>query len=204
MSVYFAALCRHSSTARVTPSAGPLFILSRILALLPFFVLGASTPPDWLRLLRTRELRAAGAVLLAATAAAVALLHGRVDGAWSALFWDHSYAAQHVDAVHGLLIRLALYAVGAALTFAVLAVVPGRRRWYTAVGTASLYVYLLHGFVVRGAARSGLLDHVTSWPAVLLPVLAAGGLTLVLGSTPVRRVARPFVEPGLRPLLRRL
>ena len=51
---------------------GPAFSLARILALLPFFVLGAMTPPDWLRLLRYPELRWAGALVLAGTAIAVA------------------------------------------------------------------------------------------------------------------------------------
>jgi fucose 4-O-acetylase-like acetyltransferase len=183
---------------------GSAFTLARILTLLPFFVLGAMTPPDWLRLLRYRELRWAGAVVLAVTAVAVALLHGRVDGAWQALFWNDDYAAQDVGAVEGLLTRLALYLVGAVLTFSVLAVMPTKRRWYTAAGAASLYVYLLHGFVVRAAAKSRLLDQVTSWWAVALVVVAAACLTLLLGSEPVRRLARPLVEPRLMPLLRRL
>jgi fucose 4-O-acetylase-like acetyltransferase len=183
---------------------GAPFTLARILALLPFFVLGATTPPDWLRLLRYPSLRWAGAVVLAGTAVAVALLHTRVDGAWDALFWNGSYAAQGVGTVEGLLTRAALYVVGAALTFSVLAVIPGGRRWYTAIGAASLYVYLLHGFAVRAAAKSGLLDEVTSWWTVGLVVVATGALALALGSPPVRRLARPLVEPRLRWLLRPL
>ena len=79
-----------------------------------FFVLGAMTPPSWLRLLRRRELRWAGAVVLAGTAIAVAVLRARVDGAWQALFWNDSYAARAVKPVHGLLTRAMLYLVGAA------------------------------------------------------------------------------------------
>jgi fucose 4-O-acetylase-like acetyltransferase len=182
---------------------GSAFTLSRILALLPFFVLGAITPPDWLRLLRSRELRATGALVLTVTAALVVALHDRVDGAWQPLFWNDDYAAMDMSAGEGLLTRLALYAVGTALTLSVLAVVPGRRRWYTAVGAASLYVYLLHGFAVRAAAKSGLLDQVSSWPLIAAVVVATAGLTLLLGSPAVRRLARPVVEPRLDWLLRR-
>ncbi|MDQ1598949.1 MAG: hypothetical protein QOD68_423 [Actinomycetota bacterium] len=183
---------------------GSAFTLARIVALLPFFVFGAMTPPSWLRLLRTRELRVAGAAVLALAAVAVLVLHSRVDGAWAPLFWNDDYAALHVGPVQGVLTRLALYAVGALLTLSVLAVVPGRRGWWTAVGAASLYVYLLHGFVVRAVAHRGLLHHVTSWPAVALVVGAAVALTLALGSAPVRRLTRPLVEPRLGWLLRRL
>jgi fucose 4-O-acetylase-like acetyltransferase len=182
---------------------GSAFTLARILTLLPFFVLGAITQPDWLRLLKTRELRVVGAAVLAVTATLVAVLHDRVDGAWDALFWNDDYAALHVSAAEGLLTRLGLYAVGIVLTFAVLAVVPTGRHWFTAVGAASLYVYLLHGFVVRAAAKSGLLDHVTSWPLVALVVVAAFLLALLLGSAPVRRLTRPLVEPSLGFLLKR-
>jgi fucose 4-O-acetylase-like acetyltransferase len=183
---------------------GSAFTLSRILALLPFFVLGAVVPSNRLRLLRARGLRVAGAVVLVVTAVAVAALHGRVAGTWPPLLWNDDYAAMDVGAVRGMLTRLALYAVGTLLTLSVLAVVPGRRRWWTAVGAASMYVYLLHGFVVRAAARSGLLDHVTSWPGVALLVAAAAILTLLFGSGPVRRLARPLVEPRLERLLRPL
>lgn len=162
------------------------------------------TPPSWLRLLRTRELRVAGAAVLVLAAVGVMVLHSRVDGVWSPLFWNNDYAAMHVGPVQGVLTRLALYAVGTALTLSLLAVVPGRRGWWTAVGAASLYVYLLHGFVVRAAARSGLLHHVTSWPAVALVVVATAALTLALGSAPVRRLTRPLVEPRLGWLLRPL
>jgi fucose 4-O-acetylase-like acetyltransferase len=183
---------------------GAAFTLARILALLPFFVLGATTPPDWLRLVRYPRLRWAGAVVLAGTAIAVALLHTRIEGSWQALFWNGSYAVQGVGTVEGILTRLALYVVGAALTFSVLAVVPAGRRWYTAIGAASLYVYLLHGFVVRAAAQSGLLDRVTSWWTVALVVVGAGAVVVALGSPPVRRLTRPLVEPRLKPLLRPL
>ncbi|MDQ1664666.1 MAG: hypothetical protein QOH75_697, partial [Actinomycetota bacterium] len=85
----------------------------------------------------------------------------------------------------------------------VLAVVPTRRTWLTGIGAASLYVYLLHGFLVRGASSVGLLDHVTNLAGVAALVVVSTGVCLLLGSPPVRRLTRPFVEPRLQWLLRR-
>lgn len=68
-----------------------------------------------------------------------------------------------------------------------LAVVPARRSWLTGIGAASLYVYLLHGFVVRGASTLHVLDHVDSILGIVILVVVTTCICLTLGSPPVRR-----------------
>jgi fucose 4-O-acetylase-like acetyltransferase len=177
------------------------FTLSRILAFAPFFVLGALTTPERLRLLQQPLARLAGAGVLLTSFAVVAVLHTRI-GTPGALFWDSGYQGQGLSTLAGFGTRMLMYVVGAALLLSVIAVVPARRSWLTAIGAASLYVYLLHGFLVRGASTVHLLDHVQSIVGLAVLVVVTTGVCLVLGSPPVRRIARPFVEPRLAWLMR--
>jgi fucose 4-O-acetylase-like acetyltransferase len=178
------------------------FTLSRIFALAPFFVLGALTTPERLRALQQPLARVVGAAVLVLALAVIAVWHERI-GTPSAIYWNDDYAAQGLTTLPGLGVRLLMYVVGTVLLLAVLAVVPTRRTWLTGIGAASLYVYLLHGFLVRGASSVGLLDHVTNLAGVAALVVVSTGVCLLLGSPPVRRLTRPFVEPRLQWLLRR-
>jgi fucose 4-O-acetylase-like acetyltransferase len=177
------------------------FTLSRILALAPFFVLGALATTERLRLLQRPLARVAGAGVLLMSFTAVALLHEHI-GTPGALFWDQGYEAQGLGTFAGFGTRLLMYVVGTVLLLAVLAVVPTRRGWLTGIGAASLYVYLLHGFLVRGASSFHLLDHVQSIVGIAVMVVLATSVCLLLGSPPVRRLTRPLIEPRLTWLMR--
>jgi fucose 4-O-acetylase-like acetyltransferase len=177
------------------------FTLSRILAFAPFFVLGALTTRERLHILQRPMARLAGAGVLVTSLVAVALLHEHI-GTPAALFWDTGYESQHLSTLEGLGSRLLMYAVGTGLLLAVLAVVPSGRSWLTGIGAASIYIYLLHGFLVRGASSFHILDHVQSTIGIAVLVIVTIGVCLVLGSPLVRKLARPFVEPRLTWLMR--
>lgn len=177
------------------------FTLSRILALAPFFVLGALATPERLHMLQRPVARLAGAGVLLTSFAVVALLHERI-GTPAALYWDTGYESQGLGTIQGFGSRLLMYAVGTALLLAVMAVVPKQRSWLTGIGAASLYIYLLHGFLVRGASSFHVLDHVESVLGIAVLVVITVGVCLVLGSPLVRKLTQPLIEPRLTWLMR--
>jgi fucose 4-O-acetylase-like acetyltransferase len=69
--------------------------------------------------------------------------------------------------------------------------------WFTTMGTATLVVYLFHGFVIKTFKALGWPDFTASYPVagLVLTMLGAVGLTLLLASPPVRRVLEPFTNP---------
>lgn len=121
------------------------------------------------------------------------------------LNWDTSNAELGVDELTGTVMRLALLATAAVLIAAFLAVVPSRRTWYSDLGAATLYGYLLHGFLTRLFTFEGWND--LAWfdtvPGVLSVVAACFAAVTLLSTKPVRRVTRWAVEPDPRPLFSR-
>jgi fucose 4-O-acetylase-like acetyltransferase len=65
------------------------------------------------------------------------------------------------------------------------------------MGTATMVVYLFHGFVIKTFMALGWPDFTASYPTagLVLTVLGAIGLALLLASPPVRRVLEPFTNP---------
>ena len=97
----------------------------------------------------------------------------------------------------GMRIRLAVMAIGLLGTVSALALVPRGRSWFSTLGSATLVVYLFHGFVVRSADTAGWLDWSAAQPDLALVAVAAGsiGLALLLSAPPVSQRLGALVDP---------
>lgn len=176
--------------------------LSRVLGFLPFYVLGLMLPAGYFELVRRKAVRiAAVPTLLGAFAGAYFLVP---DSARLWLYYDEGYHELGTSVLSGALHRGAVLVVGFALLTAFLALVPRVTTWFTSLGAATMYVYLLHRFPRKGASSAGLYDlpwlHTLGGVAAVIAIALA--LTLLLSSRPVVTVFRPVVEPKLDWLFR--
>lgn len=186
-----------SVLAAVSPDVGGDLALQRVLAFLPFFVLGLSLRPEHFTRLRTRRIRLAALPVGAGALIATYALAPRLDAGW--FYRRGSVAGRDVPAWAGVFTTPALFLLAVLLTAAFLAWVPGRRLWITALGTGTMYGYLLHGFVIKSSRFRDWYDH--PWlhtPVGEVAVTAAAiAMITVLCTAPVRRVFRPLVEPRM-------
>lgn len=181
--------------------------LSRTAGLLPLFVLGLTVDPEHVRRLRARWARWAGlAVLAAALPVAYVWELGtvvpKIDS--GLLYWNQGYDAMGFGTAEGMMWRLGALVFAVLLGAAFLACIPRGRSWYTEMGTRTMYVYLLHGLVMKTFDYTGMLDKpVLHHPFGIVSVtVAAVALGVVLATAPVRRLTRWAVEPDARWLLR--
>ncbi len=169
--------------------------LSRVLQFLPWFVAGFLMKPEHFRWLRRRAVRLWAAAALAIALPVAYILAPAANADW--LSMEYGATDLHVGAVEYVAIRAALFAVGAVLVTAALALVPTRHLWLTALGTVTMYPYLLHGLIVKSAQANGLYDLVANSGPLAVITLTAGAvaLALLLTTPPVRKIARWAVEP---------
>jgi fucose 4-O-acetylase-like acetyltransferase len=189
------------------------FAVSRTLGLLPFFVLGwrlrnSDLTRRWLSWSPATVAwwRIGASAVFAAVAVVVftGIDFWRAIGIRRFLLFDESYPAMGYHEWWAGGIRLAVIVAAVILSFAFLVLVPRRRTVFTDLGQATLYIYLLHTFVLYPFRESGVLEGDT--PLWYLPAMIAFAIvvTFLLASKPVRRVFRPLVEPHPRWLLRRV
>jgi fucose 4-O-acetylase-like acetyltransferase len=172
---------------------------AQVLSFLPFFVIGLTLRPGHFALLQRRAVRFGGAALLVLGGAAAYALAVDVDPEW--VHWRRSFDQLGVGAPAGVGFRIAALAAAVTLTAAFLAVVPVRRTWFTRLGAATMYAYLLHGFVTLFLSYQGWYYRVSGGEVVLVTVGCAV-LTVVLSGDTVRGVFRWAVEPRLDWLFR--
>jgi fucose 4-O-acetylase-like acetyltransferase len=187
------------------------FALSRTIGLLPFFVFGWKLRQwhptgTWLDLGAATVWRwRAGAIALFAALYAVCVVF--IDGlrelrVRSFFLYDEAYELFGYDQLWAGGIRLGLMFLAFALVIAFLMLIPRRAVWFTPLGTATMYIYLLHSFVLYPMRETGVLEG--PQPGWVLPALIVlSVLTSVALSHPlVKRVCRPLIEPRARWLFR--
>ena len=183
------------------------FSLSRAIGILPFFVLGWQLR-EWGVVDRWRDLRrsiwawrgVAAAVLggwFAVTALNIEAF--RAFGLADWFFYRDAYAEIGAPTWWAGAVRLGFIVLAVVLSAAFLALIPRRETFLSALGQATMYVYLLHTFVLYPVRESGVLRGELSSPAwVAAMLIASVVISVVLASPPVRRIFRPLVEPKPR------
>lgn len=185
-------------------NVGSTFSLSRAIGIMPFFILGWKAR-EWGIVERWQNLGARvwwiriGAIAVFATWLCIV---GTFIQTWRDIdlrfwfFYDDSYSGLGLESWWAGVIRFGLIVVAVVLCAAFLALVPRRTGWMTDLGKATMYVYLLHSFVLYPLRESGFLtgEHASaSW--LVLMIVASAATSLVLSSRVVRRVFRPIIEP---------
>ncbi|SEC09197.1 Fucose 4-O-acetylase [Paramicrobacterium humi] len=180
------------------------FSLARVFGILPFFVLGWQVKhwrlvERW-RLLERRPwwLRLAALGVFAGWVAVVAAF---LD-TWRAIdlrfwfFYDDSYDGLGEDQWWAGAVRLAIIVLGALLIAAFFVLIPRRENWMSGFGQSTMYVYLLHSFVLYPIRESGILKNEPFPELWLIGMLIVAFLIAVgLSTAPVRRLFRPLIEP---------
>ncbi|MGH3244196.1 MAG: acyltransferase family protein [Spirillospora sp.] len=176
---------------------GGTFDIHRVLGLLPFYVLGLTLKPHHFELLKRRAARPVGAVVLAAGLGGAYLVMDRMSLNW--VYWQHPHFEIGVGNVAGTLMRLGMFVCAAVLVAAFLTQVPRRRYWFTGLGAATLYAYLLHGFAIRLFDFTGWWD--AGWmhtpPGVVIVVGGAFAAGTALCAGPVVRSMSWALEPRM-------
>jgi fucose 4-O-acetylase-like acetyltransferase len=96
-------------------------------------------------------------------------------------------------------VRLGLIALAVLLSGAFFALMPRSETWITSLGQATMYVYLLHSFILYPLREAGVLTGEHSSAVWLVGmVFACIAISILLTAPIVRRVFRPLIEPKPR------
>ena len=118
------------------------------------------------------------------------------------MLYDESYEAIGYDEPWSGAIRLFLLLLAMLLSVAFLMLMPRRTTWFTAFGSATMYIYLLHTFVLFPLRETPILEGPQPWWVLPAMIAFCVLVSAVLSLKPVRRVFRPLVEPRARWLFR--
>lgn len=218
--------------AGIVPEIGTEFSASRTLFFLPFFVLGwlakerGWATREWFLHPKTIWRVAAGGLFV--VVGLVLLAVPDLEDRWRLDKWALGRASYRdllepgkssmIDVLRplgvgenemltdfvGIIIRTGIMGIAAAMTLALLILVPRRELWRSRMLTRTLYVYLLHIFIIVLLRAAGFIDWAGEFavPGVLGLVAFALALTVVLSTDLVAKLTRPIIEPNVDWFLR--
>src|SRR3569833_4744066 len=120
--------------------------MNRVFGLVPFYVLGLFLKPEHFAIVKKGWAAVVGALILIG---GIAITYVYADRHMAAEWvnWRSGNPTLHVNNLVGTGMRLGLLLAAGVLVAAFLSLVPRREHWFTSLGSATLYAYLLHGFV---------------------------------------------------------
>ncbi|MFD2044372.1 acyltransferase family protein [Ornithinibacillus salinisoli] len=168
---------------------GHSFSLSRTFVFFPFFLLGYLVTQDHMMWLKRRSIRIASIVVMSVVLLAI-YYAPEFNSGW--LLASKSYGDLGMPEYGGLA-RLLVYITSAIMAVSVLTWIPTRQFKLTALGTRTLYVYLLHGIFIQ-YFRQGEMFYVEGVIDLFGLAVISAVIVLVLSSRPIQGISQPFIE----------
>ncbi|WP_017727422.1 acyltransferase family protein [Halalkalibacterium ligniniphilum] len=175
--------------------AGTFLSISRTFVYFPIFLLGFH-----LKEINFKKLKQKSFQLMAAFVwLVIAVVSYYLPGEASAWLWgSKSYAEMGVEGLLGGAIRLLWYIASIIMMFAFLAFVPQKRYIFTSIGAHTLYIYLLHGAVIKLLRITPIFDWFVEHQLYILFGILALCLAFILASRPIQKVTKLIIEPKFR------
>ncbi|MFD1361589.1 acyltransferase family protein [Lentibacillus salinarum] len=168
---------------------GHTFSLSRTFVFFPFFLVGYQITQNQVMWLKRIQLRIAAVLVMLAVAVGI-YYAPEFNTGW--LLASKSYSSLGLPE-YGMIARLLVYVTSFLMAASFLAWMPQKRNRLTALGTRTLYVYLLHGFFVQFFRETNLFA-VNSVIDLLGLAAMSALIVLVLSSRPVQGIWQPLIE----------
>ncbi|NHM31460.1 acyltransferase family protein [Neobacillus terrae] len=174
--------------------AGSYLSLSRTLVFFPYFLLGYLIEQKHLKaVLKKRLSPVVGVGILVSSLLIFAAFFPKGAIPW--LLGDTSYAGMGVKDLSGGIIRSLQYLLTGIVSYGFLSIVPSKGNLFTVIGERTLYIYLLHGFIIKSAQQfisDEALNHFSNHYMML--ILFSLGICLFLGSYMIKKYTRPIIE----------
>lgn len=168
---------------------GHAFSISRTFVFFPYFLIGYFTSEKQVMQLKNNVVKSISAIFLLAVFVII-VMAPTLPVQW--LLQSKPYTELGAE-VFGGLGRIGVYTLGLTMGAAVLAWIPSKQMIITPLGARTLYVYLLHGFIVQLFRQFDVLvvnSVIDFFMIAFLSLL----IVLVLSARPVMTIWQPLVE----------
>ncbi|WP_077623519.1 acyltransferase family protein [Sediminibacillus massiliensis] len=168
---------------------GQTFSLSRTFVFFPYFLMGYWVTKDQLFLVKSKAVKIASILIMAAAATIIAV-YPEFSTGW--LLGSKSYETLGMP-VMGSLARMSVYFAAVLMSISILAWIPKREGLLTSLGQRTLYIYLLHGFIIQFIRQQDWLFY--NHPIDIIGYAAISlGIVTLLASKVMLGLWQPFIE----------
>lgn len=182
------------------PVDGVWLSISRTFVFFPFFIAGYHFSFETFSQRFKPSIKLISAFLSLLLLLVFSLSGNKLNVGW--FYGSLTYMQLGHDAWYAGVFRVATYALQLIASIAFLAWIPMTVSRITDLGRRTLYVFLLHGFIIRVADYSGLHESITNTSGAALLIVAAILCTILLAQPSFKKLFHPIIEPSVEGILR--
>lgn len=169
---------------------GGTLSLSRTLVFFPFFLAGYFLTTENIMLIKKNIVKI-GAVTVMGLMFALLYYVPDFNTGWLLASQSYEDLAPNTE---GSIVRFTVYIAASVMTMSIFSFVPtANLGWITSLGTKTLYVYLLHGFIVQFLRQFEVIT-VNHWYDFAFVILLSALIVVVLSSNFITALTQPMVE----------
>lgn len=183
-----------SLLAGMDQGIGYTLSLSRTIVFFPYFLMGYYFNTDIIKKYELKNYKYIAYLLTTLLIIILAYNAESINIRW--LHGSYSYKQLNSNYLLGIFYRSLQYLLAIIFLLCILLLTPKVKTIFSAIGSKTVYIYLLHGFIIKMLVKHqfyGLID--SSYKAVFL-ILIAFLLCLILSAKPVRIVLKPILYPN--------
>ncbi|KRG16034.1 acyltransferase [Virgibacillus soli] len=165
--------------------------LSRTFVFFPFFLIGYYLKKEHFQKVISHQVKLLAAIPIIAVIILL-VIFPNLNETW--LLGSKPYSQLQDITILGIFTRTGVYALNFIMAACFFAFVPRKRLFFTKWGRNTLYVYLLHGFIIRTFRGSSVETYLEPMQSIIILVIASFILTLILSSKLVTTIVQPFIE----------
>lgn len=178
------------------PLDGAWFALSRTFVYLPFFMIGYSWNFASIYNFIRSWMRPVGAIVSASLLILIYMVAQDINPVWLMNNMTYRELGWLNSELNPVLLRLGIYAVEFIAAASFLAWVPQRICAITDLGKRTLYVFLIHGLIIRYAVYMGLYNYIHEGITTALLIAGSIACTILLAQPHIRKATHVVIEPN--------
>ncbi|HBI05370.1 MAG TPA: hypothetical protein DDY49_15250 [Paenibacillaceae bacterium] len=176
-------------------SLGLFLSISRTLYFFPFFILGHYLTKQHIEWIFAHVKKAYAMIFLSLMFMVLLFFDLEIIQKW--LYGVDSYKELGSPEWYAGIYRMGIYGLTAILSISFLSLIPRRETWFSVLGTRTLYVYLLHVFVIKLISILHIYEYIVNSFEVTLLIVFSILVTILLSSKSVKNVTQYLIEPRL-------
>lgn len=168
-------------------NVGYYLSLSRTITFFPYFLMGYFCKKEHILSVKNKIKKQHALLGLLVIFLIIYITNNKVDYRW--LYGSYPYSQLSSPGYPKFIIRLLLYIVSTAESFFVMILVPKKSFIFTKIGSQTIWIYGLHGFIIKLMGKYTLPDYINSfWGEILIAVIPMS-IILFLSSKLINKIA---------------
>ncbi|WP_341466772.1 hypothetical protein [Clostridium fermenticellae] len=187
IALFISLLCGYDN------NVGYYLSLSRTIVFFPYFLMGYFCKKSYISTIKKYVRKKYAIVGVLSVLLILYMMNSVIDYRW--FYGSYSYSQLSSLSYPKYFMRMATYIMAVTISIFILTLIPGKKLFFTKLGSRTMAVYVFHGFIVKELVKYNFFDHVGSLPSKVFIIIFSLLIVIVLSSKFMNKITKMISNP---------